>query len=225
VDLTFGQFEQLVKSCDKFVEGAQNWRDRRAALLLQHAGLVLASLAAYDYECRVAYEPLLSDDFPNWSKDQRAKVVAQLTTFVRAHDIYPVLDHHLTGLENYVAGLETGMMAWYRRLITSRRQRAAAARLAQAGREYRKLMKTIRYYKGAWQPMARPDIVASWHRDQARNHAEGILVPIKTQGWEFLDEARSAYGTVEDEILKRHTKLISWKQLQIDLPVLSPTVT
>jgi hypothetical protein len=41
VDLTFGQFEQIVKTCDKFVEGAQNWRARRAALLLQHAGLIL----------------------------------------------------------------------------------------------------------------------------------------------------------------------------------------
>jgi hypothetical protein len=224
VDFTLGQFEQLVKTCDRFVEGAQNWRDRRAALLLQHTGLILASLTAYDHECRITYEPLLSDDFLDWSKDQRTKIVDQMETFLHVHKIYPVLDHHLTALENYVAGLETGVMAWSRRLITPRKQQAAAAKLARAGREYHKLMVTIRYFKGRWQPTARSDIVAPRRREEAHKHAEDILGPIKTQGWQFLDEARSAYGTIEDEILKRHTKLISWKQLQIDLSTLSPTV-
>jgi len=224
VDLTFGQFEQIVKTCDKFVEGAQNWRDRRAALLLQHAGLILASLTAYDYQCRITYEPLLSDDFVNWSEDQRAKVLAQMKTFVRVHEIYPVLDHHLTALENYVAGFAAGGMAWYRRLITPRNQRAAAAKLVRAGRDYHELMITVRRFKGRWQPTAQPDIVLPRRRNQAHKHAEDILGPIKTQGWELLDEARSAYGTIEDEILKRHTKLISWKQLQVDLSALTPSL-
>jgi hypothetical protein len=224
VDITFGQFEQLVKSCGRFVEGAQNWRDRRAALLLQHAGLIMASLTAYDYECRATYEPLLSDDFINWSQDRRAEVLKQMDTFVRVHEIYPVLAHHLQALESYVARFETGTMAWYRRLITPRRQKDAAARLGGAGREYHELMVNIRYSKGRWQPTAQPNIVSLHQRDQARKHAEGIIGPIKVRGWELLDEARSAYGTFEDEILRRHTNLISWKELKIDLPALSPAV-
>jgi hypothetical protein len=224
VESILGQFEQLVKTCDLFVEGAQNWRNRRAALLLQHTGLILASLTAYDYECRITYEPLLSGDFLDWSKDQRAKILDQMENFVQVHKIYGVLDHHLTALENYVESLESGMMAWYRRLVTPRRQQTAAVKLAQAAREYHKLMVTIRYFKGRWQLTAQPGIVTPRRRDEAYKHADGILGPIKTRGWDFLDEARSAYGTLEDEILKRHTRLISWKQLKIDLSAISPAV-
>jgi hypothetical protein len=60
---------------------------------------------------------------------------------------------------------------------------------------------------------------------QVRSDAEAILRPILSDGWRLLDEAWAAYGVIQDNVLRRHTRLIQWKQLMIDLtPTPQPAI-
>lgn len=214
--------EQLVATGREFVTGAQNWRDRRAALLLYHAGLTIGSLKAYDHECRATYEPLVSLS-SEWSQADRSNAWDQIQRFTNVHKIYPVLQEHLPVLEEYVERFRTGRLAPIRRLFTPTAQQQAAARLVKAADDYQMLTAAVRYQKvqlmRAWQPIITIQEILEGS-PQVRSDAEAMLRPILSDGWRLLDEARAAYGVVQDNVLRRHTRLIQWRQLMIDL---SPT--
>jgi hypothetical protein len=208
------QLGQLADAGERFVDGAQSWRNGRAAQLLYHAGVIEMSLKAYDYECRATYKPLL-DYQAEWPEDRRTAAWDQVERFVEARKIYPYLKKHLPAMERYLRLRTGGGWAAMRRFVTPNDQQKAAADLVEAATEYQSLMATIRYNKGKWQTTIK------WHEfsktEVVRRHAHEMYDPIRNRGWELLDTADRAYGIFQDDIIRHHTKLIDWKRIMSNL--------
>jgi hypothetical protein len=202
-DPSIDQVKQLAATGQQLVVGAQNLRDRRAALLLHQAALTIASMAAYDNECRATYEPLLGFS-QTWSKTQRAEAWDRVNLFVRVHGIYPILQQSLPALEGFVGHLR-------------KEQRDAAERLVEAATGYKALMLTIRFEKGKWQPSISRYLLLRGDTDQVVSHAKSIGEPLHEVGLPLLDAGRAAYGVLQNAVLRSHTRLIGWRQLVVDV--------